>query len=72
MGIYYRDNRYTVTYTRRGERLNYSCKTLEEAQAKLHEMTNETIVELTHRRYYFHDKRIMVLHYPRLKRQSDI
>lgn len=64
MGIYVSDGRYCVTYTRRGEFLNYSCKTLEEAQAKLHEMTNETIVELTHRRYYFQEKQIMILHYP--------
>lgn len=63
MAIYVYNGRYCVTYTRRGEFLNYSCHTLQEAQAKLHEMANEAIVELTHRRYYFQPDKVMVLHY---------
>ena len=64
MGIYTFQGRWCVNYTRRGEFLNYSCKTLKEAQEKLHEMANEAIVELTHRRYYFHPDKVMILHYP--------
>jgi hypothetical protein len=63
MGIYSYEGRFIVTYSRRGEFLNFSCKTLKEAQAKLHEMTNEAIVELTHRRYYFQPDKVLILHY---------
>jgi hypothetical protein len=52
-----------VTYSRRGEFMKYSCKTLDEAQAKLKEMAEEAIVELTHRRYYFQPDKVMILHY---------
>jgi len=64
MGISFCNGRYVVTYTRRGEFLNYSCVNIDEAQAKLREMTEDTVVELTHRRIYFQDKQIMVLHIP--------
>jgi hypothetical protein len=65
MSIYSYEGRYIVTYSRRGEFMRYSCKTINEAQAKLKEMAEEAIVELTHRRYYFQPDKVMILHYPK-------
>lgn len=63
MGIRCFDGRYTVTYFRRGEHMSFSCTNLEQAQAKLKEMCEETIVDLTHRRLYFQPDRILELHF---------
>ena len=64
MGIRVYEGRYVVTYTRRGIVMTYSTMNLQEAQAKLRQMTEETIVELTHLRYYFQPDKILELHFP--------
>jgi len=63
MGIRVYEGRYVVTYTRRGVFMTYSTLNLDEAQAKLREMTAETIVELTHKRLYFQPDKILELHF---------
>ena len=65
MSIYSYEGRFIVTYSRRGEFMRYSCKSLKEAQDKQREMADEAIVELTHKRYYFHPDKVMILHYPK-------
>ena len=65
MGIRCFDGRYVVTYFRRGIHMSFSCKNIEQAQAKLKEMCEETIVELTHKRFYFQPDRILELHLPK-------
>ena len=64
MGIRVYHGRYVVTYTRRGVFMTYSTMNLQEAQAKLKEMTAEAIVELTHKRFYFQPTQILELHFP--------
>ena len=64
MGIRVYHGRYVVTYTRRGVFMTYSTLDVSEAQAKLKEMTAETIVELTHKRLYFQPTQILELHFP--------
>lgn len=64
MGIRVYEGRYVVTYTRRGIFMTYSTLNIEEAQAKLREMTAEAIVELTHKRLYFQPDKILELNFP--------
>jgi len=65
MGIRTYNDRFVVTYFRRGVHMSFSCTNLQEAQAKLKEMCDETIVELTHRRLYFQPDKILELHFPK-------
>ena len=67
MAIYYNAGIYTVSCKRRGVPMTYTCKLLEEAQAKQKEMVQEIVVELRLRRLYFHPDKILVLNYPRIK-----
>jgi UV DNA damage repair endonuclease len=67
MAIYFNSGRYAVSCVRRGVSMTYTCKTLEEAQAKQREMIGDVLVELGLRRLYFHPDKILVLNYPRIK-----
>ena len=67
MAIYFNSGVYTVSCKRRGVSMTYTCKLLEEAQAKQKEMVQDVVVELRLRRYYFHPDQILELHYPRTK-----
>lgn len=70
MSIRCYEGRYIVTYFRRGIHMTYSCINVEEAQSKLREMCNETIVDLTHRRLYFQPDQILELHFPKVAKSQ--
>ena len=64
MGIKCFEGRYVVTYYRRGINMSFSCTNLEQAQAKLKEMCDETIVELTHKRIYYQSDKVLIINWP--------
>jgi hypothetical protein len=69
MAIYCIQGKYAIRCVRRGIMMTYTTKSLQEAQEKHREMTEDTVVELSLRRYYFHPDKILELHYPLTKDQ---
>lgn len=57
---------FYITYIRRGERMSKRCLSEKDAQACLHSMMYDTIVDTTFKRWYFLPDKTILLHKPRM------